>query len=86
MLCVYLDEYYEGINVREYRRGNKNGQSRETDNIGYTRRRQTKQKHNTICAGHHYAQTNKYNVNKTMTLLQTTGGEEKQNIVFMRKS
>ena len=29
-------------------------QSRETDNIGYTRRRQTKQKHNTICVGHHY--------------------------------
>jgi len=25
----------------------KNGQSRETGNIGYTRRRQTKQKHNT---------------------------------------
>jgi hypothetical protein len=26
----------------------KNGQSRETDNIGYTRRRQTKQRHNTM--------------------------------------
>jgi len=36
----------------------KNVQSRETDNIGYTRRRQTKQKHNTICVGHHYTQTN----------------------------
>ena len=35
-----------------------NGQSRETGNIGYTRRRKTKQKHNTICVGHHYAQTN----------------------------
>ena len=48
------------INVREYRRsrGNQNGQSRETGNIGHTRRRQTKQKHNTICVGHHYAQTN----------------------------
>jgi len=31
----------------------KNGQSRETDNKGYTERRKTKQKHNTICAGHH---------------------------------
>ena len=30
-----------------------NGQSRETGNIGYTRRRKTKQKHNTICVGHH---------------------------------
>jgi len=28
-----------------------NRQSRETDNIGYTRQRQTKQKHNTICVG-----------------------------------
>ena len=26
-------------------------QSRETGNIGYTRRRKTKQKHNTICVG-----------------------------------
>ena len=33
----------------------KNRQSRETDNTGYTRRRNTKQKkHNTICFGHHY--------------------------------
>ena len=29
-----------------------NGQSRETGKIGYTRRRKTKQKHNTICVGH----------------------------------
>ena len=27
------------INVREYRRGNKQGQSREIGNIGYTRHR-----------------------------------------------
>jgi hypothetical protein len=27
---------------------NKNGQSRETGNIGYTRRRKTKQKHNNV--------------------------------------
>ena len=31
----------------------KNGQSRETGNIGYTRRRKTKEKHNTICVRHH---------------------------------
>ena len=31
----------------------KKGQSRETDNIGYTRQRKTKQKHNTICVRHH---------------------------------
>jgi hypothetical protein len=55
----------QGINVREYQRAVKNGQSCETNNIGYTRRRQTKQKHNTLCVGHHYRQTNTYNVNKT---------------------
>ena len=43
----------------------KNGQSRETGNIGYTRRRQTKQKHKTICVGHHHMQTNTNNINKT---------------------
>ena len=35
-----------------------------------TRRRKTKQTHNKICVGHHYAQTNTYNVNKT------TGGKD----------
>ena len=43
------------MNVREYRRGNQNVQSRETCNIGYTRQRQTKQKHNTIYVGHNYS-------------------------------
>jgi hypothetical protein len=33
----------------------KNGQSRDTGNIGYTRQIKTKQKYNTICVGHHYA-------------------------------
>ena len=32
----------------------KKGQCRETRNIGYKRRRKTKQKRNTICVGHHY--------------------------------
>jgi len=27
---------------------------RETGNLGYTRRRKTKQKHSTICVEHHY--------------------------------
>ena len=40
----------------------KNGQFRETGNIGYTRRRKGKQKHNTICVGHYYTQIN---TNKT---------------------
>ena len=47
--------------------------------------RKTKQKHNTICVGHHYAQTNRNNVYKTCVLLQTTGGKDELNIV-MRKS
>jgi hypothetical protein len=47
-----------------------------------TRRRQTKQKHNTICVWHHYAQTNTNNVNKIWTLLQTTGGKDEPSIVF----
>ena len=67
-------------------RARKYGQSRETDNIGHTRRRKTKQKHNTICVGHHYMQTNTNNVNKTWALLQTTGGKDEPNIVFMWKS
>jgi hypothetical protein len=57
----------------------KKGQSRETGNIGYTRRRKTKQNHNTICIGHHYKQTNTNNVNKTWV---TTGGKDEPNIVF----
>jgi hypothetical protein len=40
------------------KRAKRNWQSRDPGNIWYTRRRKTKQKHNTICAGHHYPQTN----------------------------
>jgi hypothetical protein len=43
----------------------KNGQSRETGNIEHTKRRKTKQKHNTICVGHHYEQANTKDVNET---------------------
>ena len=46
-----------------------NGQSRETGNTGYTRRRQTKQKHIIICVGDHYSQANTNDVNKTWTLM-----------------
>jgi len=35
-----------------------------------TRRRQTKQKHNTICFRHHYMQTNTNKVNKTLTIVR----------------
>ena len=53
------------MNVIEYRRGNVNGQSRETGKIWHTRRRQTIHRHNTTCVGHHYPQTNTNNENKT---------------------
>jgi len=36
----------------------KNEQSRETGNIRYTRRRKVQEKHNSICVGHDYTQTN----------------------------
>jgi len=45
-----------------------------------------KQKHNTICVGHRYAQANTNKVNKTWVLLQTTGGKDESGIIYMRKS
>ena len=45
----------------------KKGQSRETGNTGYTRRRKTEQTHNTIYAGHHYVQTNTNKVGTVQT-------------------
>jgi hypothetical protein len=64
------------------KREQKNGQFSETGNIAYTRRIQWKQKHNTICVGHHCAQAKTDNGNKT----QTTGGKDEPNIVFIRTS
>ena len=60
----------------------KNRQSRKIGSTRYTTRRKTKQKRNTICAGHHYTQTNTNNVSKTAALLQTTGGKVKQNFIL----
>ena len=37
----------KNLNIREYQRAILNGQSRDTDNIGHTRRRQAKQKNTT---------------------------------------
>ena len=36
-----------------------NGHSRETGSTGHTRRRKTKQKHNTTCIGDHYTEYQK---------------------------
>jgi hypothetical protein len=41
----------------------KNGHSRETGSTGHTRRRKTKQKHNTTCIGDHYTQPNTNGMN-----------------------
>ena len=72
MMCYFqnVNDYRKiplQINIRKYQRDNQNGHARETGNIVYTRRRQTKQKHDTICVGHQYTctQTNTNNVNKT---------------------
>ena len=72
------------VNVRDFRREiQKNWQHRVRNT---QRRRQTKQKNNTLCVGHHNMQANTTNVDKTRAILQTTGGEEETNIIFMRKS
>ena len=39
------------INVENTEGAVKSGQSRETGNKGYIKRKKTKQKHNTICVG-----------------------------------
>ena len=40
--------------------GGGGGAIKKTGNLGYTRRRKTKQKQNTICVGHHYVYANKH--------------------------
>ena len=79
-----IDNY---INVREYRRDNQKMDNPEKNRqLRVHKTKKTKQKHNTICVGHHYTQTNTYIVNKTRALLQTTRGKDEQNIGFMWKS
>jgi hypothetical protein len=49
------------MNVREHRRVNKKMNNREKlARYDTQTRRKTRQKHNTICVGHHYAQTLRY--------------------------
>ena len=69
------------INVREYQRGN----HQRTIHRNLQQGTQDKEKQNTICVGHHYTQTNTNNVYKTC-VLQTTGGKDEPNFVFMWKS
>ena len=58
---------------------------REIKNGHKTKTKKTHKKTNTICAGHHYAQTHTNNINKTWALQQATGGKDEPNFVFMRK-
>ena len=53
------------INKRNTEVEIENEETKETGNIVYTRRRQAKQTHNTICVGHLCTHTNTINVNKT---------------------
>ena len=60
----------------------KNGESRETGNIGHTRHKvkTNKTTYTTQCVLHiaiRKQQTNTNNANKTRALLQTTGGKDK---------
>jgi hypothetical protein len=58
LLTLREHTWVVGINVREYQRGqSKFDNPEKTGNIVYTRRRKTKQKHNTICVEHHYPKT-----------------------------
>ena len=60
---------------------NTEGAIRKMDNPEKLATRRRKTKHNTICVGHNYTQTNTKNVNKTWALLQTTGGKDEPTIV-----
>jgi len=72
--------------VREYRRGNQKRTIRWHWQHRVHKTKKNKQKNIIICVGHHYAQTNTNNANKTFALLQTTGGKDEPNIVLKRKS
>ena len=78
-----LTNFITQTNVREYRRDNQKWRIQR--NWQHRRRKKT-HKHNTICVVHHYTLTNTDNVNKKRVLLQTTGGKDKPNIDFIRKS
>jgi hypothetical protein len=57
---------YREINVREYRKvQSKMANPEKTGNIGYSRRRNTKQKTNTKSVGHHHTQKNTNSVHKS---------------------
>jgi fructose/tagatose bisphosphate aldolase len=58
----------------------------DTDVLKNWQRTQDEDKQNKNTTQYHYTQTNTNNVSKTRALLQTAGGKDEPNIVFMRKS
>jgi len=76
-MTVKIDPAYMKQTLKNTEWTIKKGQSRETGNIWYTRRR--KSQHNS-CWTQLYA-----NINKTCFILQTIGGKDEPNIVIMRK-
>ena len=67
-------------------RTSRKGQSSETGNTGYIRRRKNKAKTQHNMCWTKLSQANTNNVNKTCAFLQTTGGNGEPNVVFMWKS
>jgi hypothetical protein len=83
MQCLFF-HYFVYKRPRTPKGQSKMSNPKKLETYGTQEENKTKQKHNTICIGHHYAQANTHNVNKTY--LQTTGGKDEPNIGFMRKS
>jgi len=78
---------YHMISVRKYRRSNQIWTIQRNWHHMVNKTNKKKQKNsNRICVWHWYAQVNTNNVNKTWALLQTAGGKDEPNIVFMWKS
>jgi hypothetical protein len=67
MINIYRDElgrHDENITNKRYIRPKRPSNMVNPEKLA-TRRRQTNQKQNTKCVGHHYSQTNTNNINKT---------------------
>ena len=78
--------YIQLINIRENRRGYAKWTIQGNWQHKVHKTKTSKAKHNTLCVGHHYAQTTTHNVNKIRALLQTTGGKDEPNMGFMANS
>ena len=68
------------INVREYRRGNKKGQSETT--LGAQEEDKRKKTQHNMCWTLLCASRHTHYVSKTCVLLQTTGGKDEPSMVF----